>query len=397
MNGGCISALSYLSNPLKHGTGIGVQFRPAGNSIESNPNNMNSAALENWATWQEIHAQPAIWESWADTLDVQKLRAWVRAQNVTEVWFCGAGTSAYIGDIICAGLEGQSGLALRAVATTDLVSRPRDYLSGKWPLVVSFGRSGNSTESIGTLDALDALAPDAPRLNITCNKDGALAVRPATGAHKVVVLPDACHDRAFAMTSSFSTMLLTALAVFDQSGTDIGALKQMAKTLREALPRFHAALPAVPARAVFVGAGPLAFAAREAALKVMELSAGAIPALWDSTLGFRHGPKSFVTDDTLITVFLSHDADTVRYDLDLAQELRHQFPKAQVITIGAGGDIGLDMPNGDTWGAPLAIAFAQVAGVFWSTQMGLDVDDPFVGRSTLSRVVSGVQLYPVTP
>ena len=357
---------------------------------------MTNAALENWATWQEIHAQPAIWEAWADTLDVQGLRAWVQAQGVSEVWFCGAGTSAYIGDIICAGLEGQSGPVLRAVPSTDLVSRPRAYLSGKRPLIVSFGRSGNSTESIGTLDALDALAPDAPRLNITCNKQGTLATRPAKGAQKVVVLPDACHDKGFAMTSSFSTMLLTALAVFDQSGTDIGVLKAMAQILRTALPRFHAAVPTRPARAVFVGTGPLAYAAREAALKVMELSAGATPALWDSTLGFRHGPKSFVTDDTLIAVFVSSDADTARYDIDLADELRSQFPKAQVITIGAGCDIGIDMPYGDTWGAPLAISFAQIAAVVWSAQMGLDVDDPFVGRGTLSRVVAGVRLYPVS-
>ena len=191
-------------------------------------------------------------------------------------------------------------------------------------------------------------------------------------------------------------MLLTALAVFDRSGADTGVFKPMAQILRTALPRFHAAVPARPERAVFVGTGPLAYAAREAALKVMELSAGATPALWDSTLGFRHGPKSFVTDDTLIAVFVSSDADTARYDMDLAEELRGQFPKARVITIGQGCDVGLDMPYGDTRGAPLAIAFAQIAGVLWSGQMGLDVDDPFVGRGTLSRVVAGVQLYPVS-
>lgn len=357
---------------------------------------MTNTDLQNWATWQEIHAQPAIWTAWADTLDVQMLRDWVAAQDVSEVWFCGAGTSAYIGDIIVAGLEGQDGPRLRAVATTDLVSRPKAYLTGKQPLVVSFGRSGNSTESIGTLDALDVLAPDAPRLNITCNKDGALATRVGAGAQKVVLLPDACHDKGFAMTSSFSTMLLSALAVFDRSSADIAVLKQMAATLKAALPRFQADLPAAPARAVFVGTGPLAYAAREAALKVMELSAGAIPALWDSTLGFRHGPKSFVTDDTLITVFLSHDADIARYDLDLAAELGVQFPNAQVVTVGTGGDIAVDMSCGDTWGAALAIAFSQVAGVVWSAELGLNVDDPFAGRGTLSRVVAGVQLYPVT-
>ena len=356
---------------------------------------MSHADLKDWATWQEIHAQPAIWRAWAEVLDVQGLQDWVAAQDVSEVWFCGAGTSAYIGDILCAGLEGQSGPALRAVATTDLVSRPKAYLTGKRPLVVSFGRSGNSTESIGTLDALDALAPDAPRLNITCNKDGALATRASRGPQKVVLLPDACHDQGFAMTSSFSTMLLSALAIFDRSGRGAASFAPLADALQDALPRFAAALPALPARAVFVGAGPLTYAAREAALKVMELSAGAIPALWDSTLGFRHGPKSFVTDDTLICVFVSSDPDVARYDLDLVTELRAQFPKARVLTIGAGADVPVDAAQGDTWSAPFMITFAQVAGVVWSQALGLNVDDPFIGRGTLSRVVAGVKLYPV--
>ena len=224
---------------------------------------MTDAALENYATWQDSPVQPATWDSWANSLDVQ----------------------------------------------------------------------------------------------------GALAVRPANGAQKTVDLPDICHDKGFAMTSRFSAMLLTALAVFDRSGTDIDVLEPMAQILQTARPRFYAAVPARPERAVFVGKGPLAYAAREAALKVMDPSAGATPALWGSTLGFRHGPKSFGTDGTLITVFVSSETHTARYDPDLAQELRDQFPKAQVITIGAGCDIGLDMPCGDTWGAPLAIAFAQIAGV----------------------------------
>lgn len=357
---------------------------------------MTNPDLQKWATWREIHAQPEIWASWAKSLDVTGLREWVAAQNVTEVWFCGAGTSAYIGEIICAGLEGHDGPRLRAVATTDLVSRPKAYLNGKRPLVVSFGRSGNSTESIGTLDALDALAPQAPRLNITCNKDGALATRMSKGAQKVVLLPDACHDEGFAMTSSFSTMLLTALAVFDHKTDPVKAMTELSATLNASLDAVKSAIPDAPARAVFVGAGAMTYAAREAALKVMELSAGRIPALWDSTLGFRHGPKSFVDDNTLITVFLSSDADTARYDNDLAAELRAQFPTAKVVTVGAGGDIALPMHAGDTWGAVLSVVVSQLAGVIWCAALGLNVDDPFIGQGTLSRVVAGVQLYPVS-
>ncbi|MEP3297334.1 MAG: tagatose-bisphosphate aldolase [Pseudoruegeria sp.] len=349
-------------------------------------------SLNRWSTWREIHAQPDIWAAWAAELDVDGLRGWLRTLDFEEIWFCGAGTSAYIGDILVAGLEGQG--PFRSVPSTDLVSRPQALLKGKRPLVVSFGRSGNSTESIGTLDALDALAPNAPRLHITCNKDGALATRKGAGETKVILLPDETHDAGFAMTSSFSTMLYTALAMFDQACDVSSRLTELSYHLKNLLnvitvPDTH------PDRIVFLGTGPLAFAAREAALKVMELSAGEIPALWDSTLGFRHGPKSFVMEGTDIVMFLSPESPASLYEADLVAELREQFPKCKITTVGPEGDLDISMPFGATWSAPVCIAVAQILGVQWSDGMGLNVDNPFEGQGTLSRVVAGVKLYPV--
>ncbi|MCP4822558.1 MAG: SIS domain-containing protein [Shimia sp.] len=346
-----------------------------------------STTLNTWATWREIHQQPDVWRAWGEALDVDGLRSWITAQNADEVWFCGAGTSAYIGDIVAAAVPGT-----RSVPSTDLVANPRAFLNGNRPLVVSFGRSGNSAESLGTLDVLDALAPDAPRLHITCNPDGALATRTSPGPLKVINLPDVTHDAGFAMTSSFSTMLLTALALFDEPCDVPARFNALADQLEGLLPQFGTPRPD---RAVYVGSGPLAFAAREAALKVMELTAGQTPALWDSSLGFRHGPKSFVRDVTAITVFSSPQAPTRAYDTDLVAELRAQFPDARVTNIGPEGDIAIDMPFGTAWAAPLCIASSQIDGVKWAADLDLNVDDPFTGQGTLSRVVSGVKLHGV--
>lgn len=354
------------------------------------------ATLDRWDTWREINAQPSIWSAWGDAFDPGPIRAWIADQHVDEIWFCGAGTSAFIGDIIVAGLEGQVGPRLRSVPTTDFVSRPHAFLRDKRPLVVSFGRSGNSAESIGTLDVLDALAPTAPRLHITCNSDGALAQRPSTGPSKVIVLPSATHDAGFAMTSSFSTMLLTALVLFDAPCDFAAQMTTMGDELTRLLPLFAATTGDVPTRSVYLGTGPLAHAAREAALKVLELTAGQTPALSDSVLGFRHGPKSFVTDGANITVLLSPQSPAAAYEADLIAELRQQFPTTAISSIGAGGDIDIAMPFGSTWAAPLCVAASQVTGVIWSDALGLNVDNPFAGQGTLSRVVDGVKLYPVT-
>ena len=352
--------------------------------------------LERWATWRELNAQPAIWRDWAKDFDLKAARNWVKSVSFDEVWFCGAGTSAYIGEIIVAGLEGAGSIPMRAVPTTDIVARPDKFLRKRNPLVVNFGRSGNSTETLGILDALDVLAPSAPRLNITCNPQGTLATRNTTGPQHVVVLPEITHDAGFAMTSSFSTMLLTALLIFDSEASP-EQMSASADILQNVLGQFqsYAAQTQISDRIVFVGSGAMTFAARESALKVLELTAGKVPALWDSTLGFRHGPKSFVTDRTEVLVLTSGEPHAALYDLDLIEELRLQFPQARVTAIGPGGDLDYVTPFGDAWAAPVAVAFSQVLGVLWADKLNLNVDNPFEGLSTLSRVVSGVRLHEV--
>ena len=49
------------------------------------------------------------------------------------------------------------------------------------------------------------------------------------------------------------------------------------------------------------------------------------------------------------------------------------------------------------WDSALYVMPAQLASVVWSDRLGLNVDDPFLGQSTLKRVVSGVQLHPHEP
>lgn len=38
-------------------------------------------------------------------------------------------------------------------------------------------------------------------------------------------------------------------------------------------------------------------------------------------MGYRHGPKSFVDDKTLVFVFVNNDAYTRQYDIDILNEI----------------------------------------------------------------------------
>ena len=345
--------------------------------------------LSKWATWREIHAQPDIWEGFGPVLDQQcdAIRAWIDDSGAKEVWLSGAGTSAYIGDFVAAALATTSKLPMRSVASTDIVSAPKQFLGKNKPLVVSFGRSGNSAESIGVLNVMDNLARTAPRLNITCNQQSELATRKGYN-QQVILLPDSTHDEGFAMTSSYSTMLLTALCLFDPNEPKM-VFSKLATALRAALPVYEniAWDMEIPSRIVVTGSGALRYTAREAALKIMELTAGQIPVLWDTSLGFRHGPKSFVDEKTHVICLTSSDEGIARYDHDLAGELRSQFKNIVVTEIAP-------PPINDTWGAVVQVAASQVIATVLSARLGLNVDDPFAGQGTLTRVVSGVSLYP---
>lgn len=354
---------------------------------------------QDWHTFEEIIAQPDIWSAWADELadEAEQVQAWVVEQGIRRVWFTGAGTSAFIGDAIADALsERVPGVSFRSVATTDLVASPMTFLTEADDdlLVVSFGRSGNSSESNGTLKLLDTQAPATHRLNITCNADSALAKdkHPGPGVSRSILLPEACHDQGFAMTSSFTTMLLTALACFlptEAAKKNLSILIQAARTaLTQPLD------PPDVTRVVFLGSGPFKGIARESALKVLELTAGRIVTSWDSALGFRHGPKAVMTDDTLVVIYLSGTEPTAKYDEDIAAEIREQFPKAQVVTIGSvKGNIQLGGSGDDLWDAALFVIYAQRLAALWSQKIGLNVDDPFIDQGNLSRVVSHVRLY----
>ncbi len=356
-------------------------------------------ALTRWDTGKETMSQPDVWAAWAPELDgvAAEIRGWIAERQPHEIWLSGAGTSSFIGMSLERRLSKLSARSVRAISSTDLVATPYEFFEpGLRPLVVSFGRSGNSSESVGVLDLLDNFCPEADRLNITCNGDSALANRTRTAPEKsrVIVLPETTHDAGFAMTASYSTMLYTALACLGPENR-LGEMAEAAQdVLSRGLQTFN--LQECPERIVFLGAGPLKAAARESSLKILELTKGRVATLWDSPLGFRHGPKSFVNERTKVVLFKSAHGLTRAYDDDLEAELRTQFGSKIVTSLGnteAKADAVLPLSNDDTWNVPVCVIPAQIAGIVWADAMGINVDNPFMGDGNLTRVVSGVRLH----
>ena len=363
-------------------------------------------------TATEIAQQPALWE----TLAVDLAEASSRLQGFLglrlldpqqRVLFTGAGSSGFIAEMVADAINAQWPAEVRAVHTTSLLTHPALYLQRDRPtLLVSFGRSGSSPESVAAVERVRADVDDARFLDITCNANGELARRGAGRDDTCTLLmPAASCDRAFAMTSSLSCMLLTALTVFDRAAWPQRSerLRQIAALARQGLARWDAPVAELSRqpfnRVIYLASGPLEALAREAALKVLELTAGRVLALANTPLGFRHGPKSTLNSETLVVMLRSVEPLARRYEQDLLEELRRDGVAGQVLAIGPHSDIGaedeytLTVPAlDDPWLAPVWLGFAQLFALQRSAALGLTPDNPFPD-GTVNRVVKGVTIH----
>jgi tagatose-6-phosphate ketose/aldose isomerase len=363
------------------------------------------------ATIREIRRQPEVWRELAADLELRRAETDAFLQPLLarpdlRVVLTGAGTSAFAGGVAAAALSRILRRRFDAVATTDIVSSPLSTLAEDVPtLLVSFARSGNSPESIAATRLADRVLRDVHHLVITCDADGALYREHEGGDRSLVLLmPEHSNDTGFAMTSSFTSMLLAALTLF--CGTDRSPVLAAARAAERVIEHQWDQLESIAARryrrVVYLGSGPFAALAQEAALKLLELTAGRMVSFHDSALGFRHGPKAVLNDDTLALVFVSGDDYTREYDLDMVRELRDALGDEQVLSVdtaeGGAGDLQLEGLAGldDAFVAAAAVVPAQILALSFALEVGTTPDNPFPDGN-VNRVVQGVEIHPFPP
>ena len=373
------------------------------------------AAGAHW-TAREILQQPQIWAQVEHSLAGESARLATFLEPLLKrpelrLVLTGAGTSAHIGKCLAPALTRGLRRRVDAISTTDLVASPQSYLSAETPtLLVSFGRSGNSPESIAALERADACVRDCRHLIVTCDAEGALYRRAnQTPRSCAILLPAASNDRSYAMTSSFTGMLLAAaiaLRAVPAASARSGVLAQLAQQLlADRLPLLQALVNRHVHRLVYLGSKEFKGLAREAALKMIELTDGQVVAIADSPLGFRHGPKTILNADTVVVVFVGNDDYARQYDWDLIGELRRDAVAGRVVALASQprpgahpDDVILEMPPDSMDASDLELClpyavFAQSLALLRSIALGKQPDSPNAA-GTVSRVVTGVPIHP---
>ena len=370
-------------------------------------------------TAKEIIQQPDTWRESVKNLIKNKIeiKSFIDSflsKKEFRIILTGAGTSAFAGEVCEPYLTSLLNKRVEAIATTDLVASPKSYFIKDIPtLLVSFARSGNSPESVHAVNLASQLVDDLYQIVITCNENGKLAKNTVNDEKSLLLLmPPQTNDLGFAMTSSFTTMVLNAMAVFninniENFSSDVDKLSNSVNDFIENnIEKVTSLANEDFERIVYLGSSTSKGIARESALKVLELTAGKVNASYDTPLGFRHGPKSVVDDETVSVIYISNDEYTRQYDLDLAKEMLAHKKNDKVVIVG--DNIEEDILNKTDYVfnveninytvenevlLPLQqIIFGQMLSFLKSVNLGITPDNP-CPTGEVNRVVQGVILH----
>lgn len=370
-------------------------------------------------TAKEIIQQPDTWRESVKNLIKNKIeiKSFIDSflsKKEFRIILTGAGTSAFAGEVCEPYLTSLLNKRVEAIATTDLVASPKSYfIKGMPTLLISFARSGNSPESVHAVNLASQLVDDLYQIVITCNENGKLAKNTVNDEKSLLLLmPPQTNDLGFAMTSSFTTMVLNAMAVFninniENFSSDVDKLSNSVNDFIENnIEKVTSLSNEDFERIVYLGSSTSKGIARESALKVLELTAGKVNASYDTPLGFRHGPKSVVDDKTVSVIYISNDEYTRKYDLDLAKEMLAHKKNDKVVIVG--DNIEEDILNKADYVfnveninytvenevlLPLQqIIFGQMLSLLKSVNLGITPDNP-CPTGEVNRVVQGVILH----
>ena len=370
-------------------------------------------------TAKEIVQQPNTWRETVKNLYNNKnnikifLEEFLSKDNY-RIILTGAGTSAFAGETCEPYLTKILNKKVEAIATTDLVASPKNYFIKDIPtLLISFARSGNSPESAHAVNLANELVDELYQVVITCNENGKLALNTEEDEKSLLLLmPPQTNDLGFAMTSSFTTMVLSCIGIFNIN--NINDFTKDVENLSASVERFiennidkiSNLISEDFERIIYLGSGTSKGIARESALKVLELTAGIVNASYDTPLGFRHGPKSVINDKSITTIYISNDKYTRLYDIDLAKEILSHRKGDKVVLVGCDienslkekADYAFDLENidykvGNETLLPLQqIVFGQIVSFLKSENLGITPDNP-CPTGEVNRVVQGVIIY----
>ncbi len=363
-------------------------------------------------TLREICQQPTTWTQTCSLMLSCAPTLKKSLDGLASLILTGSGSSEYAGDCVRQVLQNELRVTTQAIGGGILLTDGSKALPvGRPAMMVSLARSGDSPESVGALSVVLALEPEIRHLVLTCNEAGSLAktYQDHSRVH-VITTAEGTNDQSLVMTSSFTNLVLAArfLGLTEQPEAYRTICERLSKIASDLLNTQFDNLARLASvrflRAVFLGTGSRFGAAREAALKMLEMTAGRVTTLCETYLGLRHGPMSYVDKDTLVVCFLSSDPTIRAYETDLLHELDQKELGLLKLIIGEDVPKGVLRPNdvviecrglrevGDQNAPVIDVVVGQLLGFFRCLNEGLRPDSPSED-GIINRVVQSFTLH----
>lgn len=289
-----------------------------------------------------------------------------------EVLFTGCGSSYFLSQLLAMATTYLGGRGV-ALPCSELLYSREYYPLGAPQLLVSISRSGETTEAIMALDALNI-----PKLALTAYESTLSRM-----ADYALIVP--AHEESVVMTHSFPAFYFAFLQLLNTSfGLETHDAETASELTREAL-KNEGYIQEITGEfdfrnVIFLGSGILYPIALEAMLKMKEMAL-----FWSEaypTFEVRHGFKSVADEGTLVVLLVNEPFD---WHEKLTKEFQGQG--ARVLTIG-NGDTGanyfIDLPKVDELLTPiLHLPIIQLLSYYKAIERGLNPDQP----RFLSKVV----------
>ena len=350
-----------------------------------------SGAIAGGHTFSEILSQPRCWEQCLTSLrdDTQLSEVVDRFSDRSEWIFIGCGSSYYVALSAAATWTAITGQRAWAVPASEILLYPELVWTHADKLgAVLISRSGKTSEVIRVAEIFRAR--QISTLAISCASDQALEQL----AMAAIILPQA-DEQSTVMTRSATSMLL---ALEYLAAVVVGKTKfiEGMHQLPADADRHFRGLPEILRSFVesnrfedyvCLGQGPFYGLACESALKLTEMSCSYGQSF--HTLEFRHGPKSIIAPETLVTFLLSEAG--YQSELEVLEEIKGLGATTVAISpnsesrVRAAADVFVEMPSNlpELVRVPSYVFVPQLLALYTGLKKGLNPDEP----RHLSRVV----------
>ena len=343
-------------------------------------------------TYNEILSQAKVWQSVLQQLKQNGATETIlQTGNRKASWlFVGCGTSFYLADAAATSWTLLTGELARAVPGSEVLLYPALTRSDSTDLrAIVISRSGRTSEAVRAAHVLRKKM-QIPTIGITCAEKSELEAECDT-----TLVLKAADEKSTVMTRSFTSMLISlqwTAARRAGNAEFCNSLQEMAIQFATRIGFLAEYMEAFVERRsfedyVFLGQGPFHGIAREAALKVMEMSCSYSQSF--HTLEFRHGPKAIVTPRTALTFFLSQSGRQA--ELEVLEEMKELGGITIAVCNCANENIRrasdlvleLNLPGDELTVLAPHIVPSQLMGLFTGVGKGLNPDQP----KNLTRVV----------